>query len=117
MSSPLSGRCALVTGASRGIGRAIALALAKAGADVAVNFHQHAEEAGAVCAEIERLGRRALAVQANVASAAEVAQMVESVERPLGGTDILANNAGIMLASTGYITGQTINVNGGWCMS
>jgi NAD(P)-dependent dehydrogenase (short-subunit alcohol dehydrogenase family) len=62
---------------------------------VAVNFHQHAEEASAVCAEIERLGRRALAVQAGVASAGEVAQMVESVERQLGGTDILVDNASI----------------------
>ena len=95
MSSALSGKGAPVTGASRGIGRAIALALARGGADVAVNFHRHAQEASAVCAEIERLGRRALAVRANVASAAEVAQMVESVERRLGGTDILVNSAGI----------------------
>jgi len=84
---------------------------------VAVNFHQHAEEAGAVCAEIERLDRRALAVEANVVSAAEVAQMVEGVERQLGGTDILVNHAGIMLASNGCITGPTINAKGGWYMS
>ena len=81
MSSASSGKGALVAGASRGIGRAIALALARGGADVAVNFHQHADDAVAFCSEIERLGRRALAVQASVASAAEVAQLVESVAR------------------------------------
>ncbi len=91
----LDGKVALVTGASRGIGRAIALALAKAGADVAVNYHTHAEEAHAVCSEIEDLGRRAVAVQANVAIATEVAQMVETVQQRLGEIDILVNNAGI----------------------
>jgi len=91
----LVGKVALVTGASRGIGRTIALALARAGADVAVNYHTHADEAHAVCSEIEPLGRRAFAVQANVAIAAEVTRMVESVQERLGGIDILVNNAGI----------------------
>jgi hypothetical protein len=65
----LSGKVALVTGASRGIGRASALALARAGADVAVNFHSREHEAKAVCLEIERCGRRSLAVQADVSVA------------------------------------------------
>jgi len=130
----LGGKVALVTGANRGIGRAIALALAKAGADVAVNYHTHADEARAVCSEIERIGRRALAVQADVAIAAEVTGMVETVQERLGGIDILVNNAGIsrprplseiterdwdevLWVNLKSITGQTINVNGGWYMS
>lgn len=130
----LHGKVALVTGESRGIGRAIALALAKAGADVAVNYHTHAEEAHAVCSEIESLGRRAFAVQANVAIATDVARMVETVQERLGGIDILVNNAGIsrpqplseiaerdwdevVAVNLKSRTGQTINVNGGWYMS
>jgi len=95
MNTELVGKIALVTGASRGIGRAIALALAKAGADVAVNCHTQEAQARAVCSELEQLGRRAVAVRANVAAAGEVAQMVEAVQRHLGGIDILVNNAGI----------------------
>ena len=95
MNTELVGKNALVTGASRGIGRAIAVALAKAGADVAVNYRIHADEANAVCSEIERLGRRALAVRANVAVATEVASMVERVQTHLGEIGILVNNAGI----------------------
>ncbi len=91
----LHGKVALVTGASRGIGRAIALALARAGADVAINYHMHADEARAVCSEIERFGRGALAVHADVAIAAEVTQMVETFRQHLGQIDILVNNAGI----------------------
>ena len=95
MSNGLKGRIALVTGASRGIGRAAALALARAGADVAVNFQTREAEANAVCAEIQRVGRRALAIQADVSKAGEVSRLVEQVERGLGGIDILVNNAGI----------------------
>jgi 3-oxoacyl-[acyl-carrier protein] reductase len=91
----LSNRVALVTGASRGIGAAIALALARAGADVAVNYHRQAQAADAVCRDIGSLGRKALAVQANVSLAAEVKRMVAEVEQRLGQVEILVNNAGI----------------------
>jgi len=91
----LTGRTALVTGASRGIGRAVALALARAGADVAVNYRSAAEAARDVESEIAALGQRAIAVQADVSSAADVARLVGTVEERLGGIDILVNNAGI----------------------
>lgn len=93
--SALEGRIALVTGASRGIGRAAVLALAKAGADVAVNFQHREAEADAVCREIQAAGRRALAVKADVSKAAEVARLVQTVEREFGGIEVLVNNAGI----------------------
>jgi 3-oxoacyl-[acyl-carrier protein] reductase len=95
MSNELTGKIALVTGASRGIGRASALALAKAGADVAVNFLSHAADAQEVCSAIEALGSRALAFQADVSKASEVSRLVETVERELGGIGILVNNAAI----------------------
>ncbi len=95
MNDGLSGRIALVTGASRGIGRAIAIALAKAGADVAVNFVSRAAEAQEVCSEIEVLGRRALAIKADVSVISEVTRMVGQVEKELGPISILVNNAGI----------------------
>ncbi len=91
----LSGRIGLVTGASRGIGRAIALGLAKAGADVAVNYQRQRDKALEVCAEIESLGCRAIPVQADVSYSAEVDRMVTQVEAHLGPTTILVNNAGI----------------------
>ncbi len=91
----LKNRVALVTGASRGIGAGIALALARAGADVAVNYHKNADAAATVCREISALGRRALAVQADVSVAAEVRRVVAEVETRLGSVDILVNNAGI----------------------
>lgn len=95
MKSEIAGRIALVTGGSRGIGRAIALALADAGADVAVNFIAHAREAKDVCAEIDGYGRRSLAVGADVGLAAEVSRLVGTVEGKLGPISILVNNAGI----------------------
>ncbi len=93
----LVGKVALVTGANRGIGKGIALALAQAGADVAVNFRSDEDEAAAkaVCAEIERSGRRALAVKADVSAGKEVSKMVETVREKLGEVLILVNNAGI----------------------
>jgi 3-oxoacyl-[acyl-carrier protein] reductase len=97
MKNELTGRIALVTGGSRGIGRAAAVALAKAGANVAVNFNRREAEAQAVCAEVKAMGRRALAARADVSKAAEVARLVETVARGLGSIDILVNNAGISL--------------------
>jgi 3-oxoacyl-[acyl-carrier protein] reductase len=91
----LTDRIALVTGASRGIGRAIALALARAGADVAVNYHVRADEAKEVCAQIEKLGRRAMAIGADVATPADVARLVGAVAAELGQVELLVNNAGI----------------------
>jgi 3-oxoacyl-[acyl-carrier protein] reductase len=95
MTNKLAGKTALVTGASRGIGRATALALAKAGANVAVNFRTHEEEAKEVCTQIEAAGCRAVAVRADVSSALEVSRLVEAVRQALGVISILVNNAGI----------------------
>lgn len=97
MEMPLTGKIALVTGANRGIGRGIAVALAKAGADVAVNFRANEDEAAAkaVCAEMERSGSRALAVKADVSLGNEVSNMVAAVRERLGDISILVNNAGI----------------------
>jgi 3-oxoacyl-[acyl-carrier protein] reductase len=97
MSSPrkLRNRVALVTGASRGIGRSIVLALASAGANVAVNYRQEQSAATEVCAEIQRLGRQAMPLQADVSLSSDVDRMVSSVERDLGPIDILVNNAGV----------------------
>jgi 3-oxoacyl-[acyl-carrier protein] reductase len=91
----LSGRTALVTGASRGIGKAIALALADAGADVAVNFNSQSEAAESVCQQIRAKGRKSIAVQADVAKTADVDRMVTTAEKALGPIAILVNNAGI----------------------
>ncbi len=91
----LLGKVALVTGASRGIGLEAALALAQAGADVAVNYLRSQNEAIELVEQIKKLGRRALALQADVSRADEVKRMVAALEANLGGIDILVNNAGI----------------------
>ncbi|MBD2862714.1 3-oxoacyl-[acyl-carrier-protein] reductase [Paenibacillus oceani] len=91
----LEGKAALVTGASRGIGRAIALSLAEAGADVAVNYSGSEQAAEEVVRHIESLGRRAFKVKADVASSAQVEEMVKQVLDQFGKLDILVNNAGI----------------------
>jgi len=92
----LTGRVALVTGASRGIGRAIALALAAEGADVAVNFHTSVEKANEVAAAAQAAGRRAIPIQADVSQAADVERLVRHTRDGLGPIDILVNNAGII---------------------
>lgn len=91
----LKNRVALVTGASRGIGAGIAVALARAGADVAVNYREKADAAASVCREIAALGSKTIAVQADVSVAGDVKRMVAEVEARLGPVDILVNNAGI----------------------
>jgi 3-oxoacyl-[acyl-carrier protein] reductase len=93
----LTGHVALVTGASRGIGAAIALILAEAGAAVAVNYRERATEADAVVAKIKDSGGRAVAVAADVSQAAAVAKMIDQVTAALGPIDILVNNAGIAI--------------------
>jgi len=91
----LSGQKALVTGANSGIGRAIAVALGHAGADVVVNYVSREEEAQKVVAEIQRCGARAYAHRADVSSEAEVERMVGTMVAELGTIDILVNNAGL----------------------
>lgn len=92
----LEGKTALVTGGSRGIGRAIALELARKGADVAINYARNAEAATQVVAEIESLGRRAVALPADVGDYDQAAALVEATVTTLGRLDILVNNAGIV---------------------
>ena len=93
----LAGRIALVTGASRGIGRAIALALAESGAAVAVNYRERAVDALAVVSDIQAMGQRAVAVGADVSDSAAVDEMVARVTAELGPVDVLVNNAGIAI--------------------
>jgi 3-oxoacyl-[acyl-carrier protein] reductase len=91
----LTGRTALITGGSRGIGAAIALSLANAGADVVVNFLTHATEAEQVVSKILQLGRRCVSIQADVSVASEVDRLAAEAQKSMGTIDILVNNAGI----------------------
>jgi 3-oxoacyl-[acyl-carrier protein] reductase len=91
----LRGRVALVTGGSRGIGRAIAIELARSGADVVINYLLRASDADTAKAEIVGLGRSSLCVQADVSLAAEVERLWSAVQQQFGHIDILVNNAGI----------------------
>ncbi|MGO8070533.1 SDR family NAD(P)-dependent oxidoreductase [Rhizobium leguminosarum] len=93
----LAGKRALVTGGSRGIGAAIALALADKGADVTITYERSADRAAEVVQAIERKGRKALAIQADSADPAAVKRSVDEAARALGGLDILVNNAAIAL--------------------
>ncbi len=92
----LKGKKALITGASRGIGRGIALALAEQGADVAINYHSKVTEAEAVVAEIKKMGRQAFSVQADVSKSPEVEKMFATIKERWGRLNILVNNAGIV---------------------
>jgi 3-oxoacyl-[acyl-carrier protein] reductase len=96
----LKGRVALVTGGSRGIGRALAVSLADAGAAVAINYLERADAAKEVAERIRKQGGRAIVVGADVSKAAAVKAMVGDVERELGPIDVLVNNAGIGLVRT-----------------
>src|SRR6266403_1554244 len=111
----LQNHIALVTGASRGIGKAIAVALAKEGADVAINYRQQSKAAESVADEVKRLGR-SITVQADVSESAQVDRLFTEIEKNLGTVDILVNNAGIASAlSPSQVTEaywhETIRVN------
>lgn len=96
---PLEGRVALVTGGAKRIGRSIAEKLASEGADVVVNYASSQREAEKLASELRKLGRRALAVRADVSKKREVHHMMESVQREFGRLDILVNNAGTFFAA------------------
>ena len=97
--SSLAGRVALVTGAAKRIGRSVALRLASEGADVVVNYRGSKIEADEVVAEITATGRRAVAIQADVAKRNEVVAMFAAVEKQFGRLDILVNNAGMFFSA------------------
>ena len=94
---PLTGKVALVTGGGRGIGRAISLALARAGCAVAVNYRERRDDAESAVREMQELGRRAAAIQADVSRGADVTNLVRTAESELGPIEILINNAGKIL--------------------
>ncbi len=96
----LLGKRALVTGASRGIGAAIAIALAEQGADVVITYERSADRAGEVVRSIEALGRKAVALQADSGDPAAIRQAVDAAAQALDGLDIVINNAGIALYSS-----------------
>src|SRR6201987_46336 len=96
MAMTLAGKRALVTGASRGIGAAIAKALAAEGADVAISYEKSAESAAEVVGAIKAKGRRAVAIQADSADVGAIQASVDKTVAELGGLDILVNNAGIL---------------------
>ncbi len=91
----LEGKSAIVTGGSLGIGTAIALKLAKFGANVAINYRKHKEEAEEVIKKVKAMGRKGLVVQADISNFSDAGKMVNDVKEEFGGLDILVNNAGI----------------------
>ncbi len=93
--SPLSGRVALVTGAGKRIGRSIALALGREGMNVVVNYSSSRTEAEEVALEIRKMGRKAIAVRADVAKKADVQAMLQATKKEFGRMDLLVNNAGM----------------------
>ncbi len=96
----LSGKVALVTGASRGIGRAVSLALAAEGADIALNYHSRSSDADQILSQIQKWGCRCMTIQADVSVSAAVSAMVRSIEQELGPIAVLVNNAGIARPQT-----------------
>lgn len=112
----LDKKVSLVTGSSRGIGRAIALELARHGSDVVINYRKREEEARKVAEEIEKLGRRALVVQADVSDKTQVEGLFKVIDDEFGRLDILVNNAGWGYAAPFKVLEErtwdrTINVN------
>src|SRR4051794_11379793 len=97
MAQPLESKTALVTGASKGVGKGIALELARCGCDVAVNYHFDREGADATIAEIVGIGRSAFPVQADVGTAVDVDRMFGEVAAHFSKLDILVNNAGMQV--------------------
>ena len=93
MSEPLAGKIALVTGGTRGIGRATALKLARAGCDVSIVYHNSHDEAEVVCGEIKKLGRKSLAMQADVSDPANVAEVFATLREQFERVDIVVSNA------------------------
>src|ERR1700757_2451893 len=91
----LAGKRALVTGSSQGIGEAVAVRFAEEGADVIVNYHTHPEGAQQVVDRIKKLGRRSVAIQANLSRVAETTNLITQGVQQLGGLDLLVNNAGV----------------------
>ncbi len=102
----LSGRVALVTGAARGLGRAISLALAHAGADVALGMRDAKGSGGGLSAEIEGMGRRALPLQMDVTSIPQIFRAVDETVAQFGRLDILVNNAGVAIGSPAEDVGE-----------
>ena len=95
----LQGRVALVTGAAKRIGRAVALRLASEGADVVIHYNRSKADADAAVAEIQKLGRKAVAVQADLCNVAEIQRMFQQVDEQFGRLDILVNNAANFLSA------------------
>jgi len=92
----LEGKVALVTGSGRGIGKSMALELARRGADVVVNYANSSEAADAVVKEIEKMGRRSIAIKANVANVDETVKMFEEAKKAMGKLDIVSSNSGVV---------------------
>ena len=120
----LKGKKALITGASRGIGRGIAEIFAEEGADVAVNYIESAKPAEDVVKAIQALGRKAIAVKGDVAKRADVEAMIDTAWKELGGLDILVNNAGIEtivgfleLTDEQWTRLVDVNLRGAWLCS
>src|SRR5437667_292138 len=123
VAAPLAGRAVLVTGASSGIGRAIAFAAARAGADVALTYRANEDGAREVEREIRALGRRAAVIRLDVADDLSVRALGPAARDALGRLDVWVNNAGVAGAAVfraspaaAFLTGQTILVGGGVVM-
>src|ERR1043166_5472233 len=106
MNLRLSGKAAVVTGSSQGIGEAVAIRLAEEGADVVVNYHSHPESANRVVDSIKKLGRECVAIGADLSRVEEVRRLIQESVQRLGRLDILVNNAGIELNADFWKVGE-----------